>query len=134
MLVKKSQLVLFAEIHLFELQLTHTLTKLLHHPFHLELAISLLDGHPQVFFVVLLVMLVDCETLHLYNIDEAAQHLFEEGEEGKVRHYAENTLAYAYFKLTSCIYHLIYRLLRRFLVESALVALTFYLRVRYRHF
>lgn len=67
----------------------------LRHPFHLELAVGLLDGELD----VLLIMLVDGQPFHLHVVYQVPEDLLVEGEEGEVGHYAEDALSYADFKV-----------------------------------
>ena len=88
LLVDESQLVLLIEVHLLGLEVPVTVVKQLSHPLHLELAVRLLDRQLD----VLLVVLVDRQTLHLHVVYQVPQNLLVESEEGEVRHDAEDSL------------------------------------------
>lgn len=88
LLVDQPQFILLIEIDLLGLKISVAVIKQFRHPFHLELAVSLLDGE----FDVLFVMLVDGQPFHLHIINQVPQDFLVEGEEWEVWHYAEHSL------------------------------------------
>ena len=73
----------------------HAVIEEFHHPLQLKLAVSLPYGQLD----ILLVVIVHHQSLHFDEVDRIPDDLLEEGEEGVVGHYAEDTLGYAYFEV-----------------------------------
>jgi hypothetical protein len=96
LLVYQPQLVLLVEGHLLELQVAVAVLEQLHQPLHLKPTVRLLYRQLN----VLLVVLVDRQSLHLYDIYQVSQHLLVEAKERIVRHHAEHALGDAHFQLT----------------------------------
>lgn len=95
LLINQFVFVLLIEIEFFVLQFSKTVIKQLSHPHQLELAVGLLDSQLD----ILVVVFVHGQSLHFDYVDDVADDLFKEGEEGVVSHDTEYSLSYPYFQL-----------------------------------